>query len=711
MVKKAVLLFAISCILLVTIASCQVVSLSFGGQPTATPTPVLPGPEEVALGFLKSWERADYRGMYALLSPSSQAEITQAEFAQYNYDAATEITLTALETQLVSLLQDGSQGQVAYRLIMDTLLVGQIETDNLMSLSYADGRWGVNWSPGLILRELGGGNILRMFRRVPSRGNIYDRYGAGLAIEGQVVTVGVVPGQIEEEDRLLTELGWILGLEVASIKEKYALARPDWYVPIGDLSFEASQAHYSTLSSLPGVVLRDKWVRVYRDGDLAAHLLGYMGRIEQGEQAEWIAKGYSGDELVGKAGLEGWGEPYLAGRRGGTLVVLSPTGRQLVTIKEQTAIQSRSIYTTLDRRLQQVAEAALGDERGAIVALDPNTGQILAMASRPTFDPNMFITGIDSGQWQALATDASRLLVNRAAQGTYPPGSVFKIVTMAAALEEGELTPGSTFNCPGTWYGLGKDWPKTCWLERGHGQVNLVQALTVSCDVTFYELGKRLYELDPTLLSRYARLFGLGAPAGLGVAGEVAGLVPDPDWKTAELGEAWFTGDSVNLAIGQGYILVTPLQVATMVAAVGNGGTLYRPQLVLKVAASSEEPEEVFEPQELGRIPIKPESLSAIQEGLLGAVVSPGGTAYHAFEGMEVAVAGKTGTAENPDGDPHAWFAGYAPADDPQIAVVVLVENGGEGSQVAAPLFRQVVEAFLSLQQGEEVLETRGAAL
>jgi penicillin-binding protein 2 len=596
MIKRAVVVFAVASVLLCATASCRVAPLSFWGEPTATPTPVLPGLEKVALGFLERWERADYKGMYALLSSPAQAEITQAEFAQYYHDVATEITMTALETQLVSLLQDGPQGQAAYRLIMDTVLVGRIEMDNLMSLSYADGRWGVNWSSGLIFRDLEGGNILRMFRHTPSRGNIYDRYGTGLAVEDQAVTVGVVPGQIEDEDRLLGELGWILGLEAASIKEKYALARPDWYVPIGDLSFEASQAHYSRLTSLPGVVFRDRWVRAYRDSGLAAHLLGYMGRIEQGEQAQWVAKGYSGDELVGKAGLERWGDPYLAGRHGGVLVVLTPAGRQLVTIKERPAFQSRSIYTTMDRRLQQVAEAALGDKRGAIVALDPNTGQILAMASRPTFDPNMFVTGIDSGQWQVLASDASRPLVNRATQGTYPPGSVFKIVTMAAALEEGGFTSGSTFNCPGIWYGLGKDWSKTCWLERGHGQVNLVQALTVSCDVTFYELGKRLYELDPTLLPRYARLFGLGALTGLGVAEEVAGLVPDPNWKVAELGESWFPGDSVNLAIGQGYLLVTPLQVATMVAAVGNGGTLYRPQLVLKVAASSEEPEQVRDP-------------------------------------------------------------------------------------------------------------------
>ena len=703
--NKAVLLFAVSSILLCTTASCQVAPLSFWGEPTATPTPASPGLEAAALGFLQNWERADYRGMYALLSPPAQAETTQAEFVQYYHDVATEITMTALDTQLVSLLQDGSQGQAAYRLIVDTVLVGRIETDNLMSLSYADGRWGVNWSPALIFRELEGGNILRMFRHAPSRGNIYDRHGTALAVEDQAVTVGVVPGQIEDEDRLLAELGWILGLDAASIKGKYALARPDWYVPIGDLSSEASQAHYSTLTSLPAVVLRDRWVRAYRHAGLAAHLLGYMGRIEQGEQAQWVAKGYSGDELVGKAGLERWGEPYLAGRHGGALVVLTPAGRQLVTIKERPAFQSRSIYATMDRRLQQVAEAALGDKRGAIVALDPNTGQVLAMASRPTFDPNMFVTGIDSGQWQVLVSDASRSLVNRATQGTYPPGSVFKIVTMAAALEEGGFTSGSTFNCTGIWYGLGKDWPKTCWLETGHGQVNLVQALIVSCDVTFYELGKRLYELDPTLLPRYARLFGLGALTGLGVAEEVAGLVPDPNWKVAELGESWFPGDSVNLAIGQGYLLVTPLQVATMVAAVGNGGTLYRPQLVLKVAASSEEPEQVFEPQKLGRLPIRSETLSAIQEGLLGAATGPRGTATNALKGMEVAVAGKTGTAETPDDDPHAWFAGYAPADAPQIAVSVLVENGGEGSQVAAPLFRQVVETFFALQRGEEVLE------
>lgn len=691
--KKAVLLFAISILLGLT-TSCQVAPLSFGEEPTVVPTPVLPGLEEVVLSFLKNWEQTDYKSMYALLSPSAQAEISQVEFVQYYHDVATEITLTALEAQLLSLLQDGPQAQAAYHLSMDTVLVGRLETDNLMSLSYADGRWGVNWSPGLIFRGLEGGNVLRMFRRVPSRGNIYDRHGTGLAVEEQAVTVGVVPGQIEDEDRLLTELSWILGLEAASIKEKYALARPDWYVPIGGLSFEASQTHYSTLSSLPGVVLRDRWVRAYPDHGLAAHVLGYIGRIEQSEQAEWVARGYSGDELMGKAGLERWGEPYLAGQRGGTLAVLTPAGRPLITIKEQPAVQSRSIYTTLDRRLQQVAEAALEGKRGAIVALDPHTGQILAMASRPTFDPNLFVTGIDSEQWQVLASDASRPLVNRATQGTYPPGSVFKIVTMAAALEEGGLTPQSTFNCPGTWYGLGKDWPKTCWLKRGHGRVNLIQALTVSCDITFYELGKHLHELDPTLLPRYARLFGLGAPTGLGIVEEVAGLVPAPDWKTSTLGEVWFPGDSVNLAVGQGYLLVTPLQVAMMVAAVGNGGTLYRPQLVLKVSASSEEPEQVLEPQEFGRLPIKPEALSAIQEGLLGAATSPEGTAYQAFKGMKVAVAGKTGTAENPDGDPHAWFAGYAPADDPRIAVVVLVENGGEGSQVAAPLFRQVVEAF-----------------
>jgi penicillin-binding protein 2 len=334
---------------------------------------------------------------------------------------------------------------------------------------------------------------------------------------------------------------------------------------------------------------------------------------------------------------------------------------------------------------------------GAIVALDPNSGQILAMVSWPTFDPNAFVSGLSSEEWQTLANDPGRPLVNRAVQGAYPPGSVFKIVTMAAALEAGGFTPRSTFTCTGLWEGLGPDWPKTCWVETGHGQINLIQALIVSCDVAFYDIGLALHNLDSGLLPDYARQFGLGSPTGLEGLDEATGLVPDDAWKTTALGEGLIPGDSVNVAIGQGYLLTTPLQIAHMLAAVANGGTIYQPQILLKVAASSEEPEEFFAPQIIGQLPVSPEHLAAIQEGLVGVVASPYGTAHEAFQGLEVSVAGKTGTAETGTGEPHAWFAGYAPADAPQIAVAVIVEYGGDGAKVAAPIFRQVIEAFFGI--------------
>jgi penicillin-binding protein 2 len=276
---------------------------------------------------------------------------------------------------------------------------------------------------------------------------------------------------------------------------------------------------------------------------------------------------------------------------------------------------------------------------------------------------------------------------------------VFKITTMAAGMDAAGLTGGSSFTCEGIWDGLGQELPRVCWLRSGHGRISLEHALTVSCDITFYQLGLMLNELGAGVLPDYARRFGLDGLTGIQVE-EKAGFVPDPTWKMQAKGEGWAPGDSVNLAIGQGELLVTPIQTAMMLAAVGNGGTLYSPSVVEMVASDPDSPDWVFEPRAVGLLPVSTENLAVIQASLRKAALADDGTTHGAFEGLSYSVAGKTGTAESGQEEPHAWFAGYAPAKSPEIAIAVVLEHGGTGGEAAAPVFRQVVESYFEGQSG-----------
>ncbi|RME41433.1 MAG: penicillin-binding protein 2, partial [Caldilineae bacterium] len=433
-------------------------------------------------------------------------------------------------------------------------------------------------------------------------------------------------------------------------------------------------------------------VRTYPQGETAGHVVGTLGAIPAEQLDSYRMQGYRGDELIGLTGVEGWGEPFLAGRRGGRLVTLSPAGRELAEIAAAPARPGGNIHLSLDTDLQKRAEYILGAQRGAIVVMEPS-GIVRAMASWPRFNPERFATGIRASDWNALRNDSRRPLVNRAAQGTYPPASVFKIVSMAAALEKLGYTPDTMFTCNGIWYGLGENFPKECWLKTGHGRISLKEGLTQSCDVVFYEVGLALHRQDPALLPAMARAFGLGAPTGIMGVDEAGGLVPDDEWKTAALGEHFFEGDAVNMAIGQGYMLVTPLQIARLLAAVATGGTLHRPQIVRRLSAR-DTGDQYFSPEETGALPLSAENLTVIQQALVNVAHGRRGTARKAFEGVAFTVAGKTGTAETTVDAPHAWFAGYAPADDPAVVVAVLLENAGEGSEKAAPLFRLMVESY-----------------
>ncbi len=670
-----------------------------------SPTPDLPPADEVAFAFLQAWERADYAAMYSLLSVTAQEQVSEALFTETYLQVAEEATLLGVASQILGAYQPDTHAEVSFAVTFRTALVGDFDVQNQMTLVYEEGRWGVNWSPALILPQLSDETFVRLTTWAPSRGNIYDRNGLGLAVQGDLVEVGVIPGEIENEAALLAQLSAVLGKSAADLQARYATALPNWYVPLGQARPETIQAYFDVLSSTPGVEMREAWTRSYRDDIIAPHVVGVIGPIPREEVDLWRAQGYSGDEMVGQMGLERWGEPYLAGGRGGRLEILAKKGQLIAVLAEKPSRESSSLYTTFDREFQKTVQDILGQQLGAIAVLEARTGRVLALATYPVFDPNLFAGGISEWQWQSLQADQRRPLVNRPTQGTYPPGSVFKIVTMAAGMEEGGLTATSSFRCRGTWTGLGPEWPKTCWLRSGHGNIPLQKALTVSCDITFYQVGLMLNGLNQEVLPDYARRFGLGAPTGIEVE-EKAGLVPDPAWKIQTKGEGWAPGDTVNLAIGQSELQVTPLQIATLLAAVGNGGTLYRPQVVEMIAADPDSPDWVLEPAAVAQLPVSADNLKVIQKSLHGVTSATYGTAYLPFKGLEVSVAGKTGTAESGQRKPHAWFAGYAPADDPEIAIAVVVEHTGEGATYAAPLFRKVLEAYFGIEPAPESTPT-----
>jgi penicillin-binding protein 2 len=669
--------------------------------PTPIPTPLPPSPEAAAATFLDSWAVGDYATMYARLSPGSRAAVDVEGFAQRYQNALASATVLTVTTRLQSVLRKDDRAYAAFRLALDTALVGTLITDTVMALDLHEGQWWVDWDEGLIWPQLADEHYFRMAYTIPVRANIYDRAGLGLATQGTIVTVGVVPGQIEEEEALLAALSLVTGLSLDEIRGRYVAAPADWKVPIADISAEASVNHNDLLSSISGIYRDEKGGRTYPRGGIAPHVVGWVALVPAEQLAAYRARGYRGDEWVGVSGLEAWGEEILAGQHGGRLVVVTSAGEEVITVAERAALPSRAIYTTLDRGFQEQVERIIGGRKGAIVVLDVHSGAVLALASGPGFDSNVFVGPAGAvGRSQVLA-DPRRPLFNRATQGTYPSASVFKIVTTAAALEKAGMHPDQTmFYCPGFWEGLGPASRKGCWKAEGHGNISLKDALTASCDVTFYAVGQTLDGVGPDVLPEFGRGFGFGEPTGLVGVIEEAGLVPDPAWKADAVGENWWVGDTVNLAIGQGYLLVTPLQVARMIAAVGNGGTLYRPYVVERIAAAGDAiPEQVTQPEIVGQLPLSSEHLAAIQEALYGVTTRSIGTALYRFVGLSIPVAGKTGTAEvgGPDTVPHSWFAAYAPADRPEIAVVALVENAGEGTSVAAPLVRQVIEAYYGL--------------
>lgn len=702
------LLLAIAMISAGALAGCGVPGLpSPFARPTLPPpvihTEVAPDPEAAARGFLEAWKQGNFPGMYALLTRLSRDALSQADFTKRYQDIEDAAALSGVDYQILSSQKNPDSAEVSYKITLHSAVVGDIARPTSMLLKYEDGNWRVAWDDSTILPELKGGNNLVMDQQAPARANIYDRNGMALAYETQAVSLGVIPGQITDEKTLLSQLSQTLGMNPEVIRSKYATAQPDWYVPLGDVSMDEVKSRYNYLSGLGGLVIRTSQTRYYYGGGIASHVVGYVDDIPKENLQTYLAQGYPQDAKVGIMGLEKWGESYLAGKRGGTLYVVSPSGQVLATLGHSDPQPADAVYTTLDRSLQtQIQRYGMGSFSGAVVVLNRDTGEVLAMVSSPGFDSNLFDPTNYNSQFllSSLLNDPRNPLLNRATQGVYPLGSVFKVITMSAALESGAFTANSTYTDNGYFTELPgytlEGWTVT-WKAAPIGTVNLIQGMIQSSDPFFWHIGLTLFNRDPWIVPNMARGFGLGKPTGIDAVAEAAGLIPDPAWKTQTTGEAWTAGDAVNSAIGQGYTGVTPLQVADFMAAVGNGGTLYRPQIIQSIQPPIGNPVFTFSKQVNGQLPISADTLAAVQAGLRGVVSDPKGTARFDFYGWENELAGKTGTAENSAGDPHAWFTGYTylnRPDLPDIAIAVIAENAGEGSLVAAPIFRRVLEIY-----------------
>jgi len=553
--------------------------------------------------------------------------------------------------------------------------------------------WYLQVLEGGRLQELSEKNRIRIRPVAAPRGILFDRNGLALVDNRPAFTLSLIPREMEDRDTVLARLSILLKIPIGELQDSLDRVPPDSIRAIRvrrGLSLEEVTKIEERKLELPGVLVEVEPQRVYPTSTFAAHLLGYVREVSD----EQLKKGrYRRGDMIGQSGLERLLDEYLRGRDGGERIEVDALGRAVQMMRREEPNPGAQVITTVDRRIQEAAERAMAGHAGAVVVMDPRSGDILAMTSSPAFPLDRFTGNLDREEWLRLVRDPMTPLMNRALQSQYAPGSVFKVIVTAAGLQEGSLTPMDRTYCNGE-YHLGA-WTFKDWKEGGHGHVDLRSALINSCNIFYYQAG---FKVGPDALARYAQAFGFGVPTGIDLGSEKPGLVPFAEWKRKRYGRGWQAGDTINMSIGQGQLLVTPLQVARMMAAVANGGVLWKPRLVERVERADGSLAYSSSSRTTGHVTLSPVVWNFLRHALTG-VVNEGGTGAAArIPGVEIA--GKTGTAQSVSksdsskGQDHAWFASFAPADDPQYVVVVLVERGGKGGQVAAPIARQIYQAI-----------------
>ena len=563
--------------------------------------------------------------------------------------------------------------------------------------------WHLQIREGPYYRDLSENNRTRLVLLEPARGLIYDRHGVLLANNVPSFSLYVTLEDVKDREALIQQLTDLLGLDPALVRKKMT-AKGSKLLPrkIKDrMTLRDATLVESNRLDMPGVMIQVESQRNYPGGVTAAHLLGYVGEIS----ADQLEKPESIDlhqgSIVGQYGVEKSYDRHMRGMAGQKNVEVDALGHEKKVVVVERPQAGNDLYLTIDVRLQKVAEELLGQEYGAIVALDPSSGDILAMASRPGFDPNVLSRELTAKQWVEIVQDEGRPLNNRASQGQYPPGSTFKIPMAVAALETKTMSPSSTVFCNGG-YQFGKRLYHD-WKASGHGYVDLHNALVHSCDVYFYTIGQRM-GID--VMAEFGRDFGLGKATGVELPSERAGIMPSTAWKQKAKNEQWLPGETISAAIGQGYVTVTPLQMASLVGTVANNGVSYRPRLVQAVMDRTSGNLQELPAVPRGKINAKPETFRVIKDALADVVTK--GTATRAKSSM-VTIGGKTGTAQvaalrtGPEENipkkfrDHAWFVAFAPVESPKIAVAVLAEHMGHGGAAAAPLAKEVIETYMKL--------------
>lgn len=684
---------------------------------------------QVAETFLQAWEQGDTPTMYGLISPNSRDAYPEDVFGAAYTRAAATMTLQTVATRTTNTLRQDTIASVLYDAHFTTEFFGAFEDrERTLRLVETEEGWRVAWSEADLFAELADGARLEWVRLQPGRANIYDRNGLVLADQnGRAVELRVVKRDVPDQAACIAQLARILDKDAAALQATFDRFGNETLFPVGEISPEAYLIEEQILIEACDIGdetrdTRTRATRRYLDV-LAPHVVGFVGPLRPDQEAGYVQRGYSPDAIVGQEGIEAGYEEYLAGTMGGTLRIVGPDGEIRRVLAEVAPQPGQSVYLTIDAELQRAVQQAFEEAYAAAgptwartspgaaaVVMDVKTGEILAMVSYPWFDPSVFNPDATipnrEAQVAALQDDPRTPLLNRATQATLPPGSVFKLVSLATALDSGIYNSNTGWTCSGRWSSE-DDWlpVRYDWLTTGHGWVTAPWAITYSCNPYFWQLGKNVQAVDYTLIEQYAHRFGLGVPTGQTALAENTGQISNDAIVLRLQGRHWTPADMYNLVIGQGETLVTPLQIARMVAALANGGKVWKPQLVQKAQLIGQAPSLEAEPEAVETLDFDPAIFALIQQAMCNVTLDPNGTTryiykdWYEFHETDVVVCGKTGTAQSGGVGvkPGAWFAAFAPQDDPQIAIAVVVENSCEGSEVASPIVARIVEDYFGL--------------